>query len=91
MVNRADFSRQNLVRIFTTQDELEAGMIQEMLRNAGIESTINAEMVPSVFPLNTGSAGKHEIWVLEGQAKEAQRIIEEEYESGTPKDIPESA
>ena len=91
MTNHADLSQENVVEVFTTQNELEARMVQEILWNSGIESTINSEMVPSVFPLNTGSAGKYSILVLQSTAKEARQIIAEQYESGSPADLPDSA
>ena len=90
MGSNPDLSRENVVEIFNTQDEMEARMIQEILRNAGIESTVYSEMVPSIFPLNTGSAGKYSIMVLEPSAREAREIIAE-HESGSPADLPDSA
>ena len=91
MASNADLSRENIVEVFNTHDEMEARMVQEILRNSGIESTINSEMVPSVFPLNTGSAGKYSIMVLETNAQQAQQIIAEQYECGSPNDLPDSA
>ena len=82
MAKPTDLSRQKLVRVFSTQNELEARMVQELLRNAGIESLINAEVTPSLFPMNLGDLAKQDLLVLESDAPEAKRIIAEDYEAG---------
>ncbi len=82
MAKATDLSRQKLVRVFSTHKELEARMVQELLRNAGIESLINAEVPPSLFPMNLGDLAKQDLLVLESDAPEAQRIIAEDYGAG---------
>ena len=82
MAKATDLSRQKMVRVFSTHDELEARMVQELLRNLGIESLINAEVPPSLFPMNLGDLAKQDIFVLESEANEASRIIAEQYEAG---------
>ena len=70
-------SQQKLVTVFSTQDEMEARMVQEVLANAGIESMINAEVPPSLFPMNLGELAKKDILVTESAAAEAARILSE--------------
>lgn len=82
MTESADLSRQKLKLVFSTNDELEAGMVQELLRNAGIESAMNSPLVPSLFPLNVTDLALKEIYVLESEAEAAQRVIAEQHEGG---------
>ena len=87
MVAPQDRSRQKLVTVYSTNDEMEARMVQEVLANAGIESVINAEVPPSLFPLNLGDLARKDILVSESAAAEAARIISELPES-EPGDTP---
>ena len=82
MEESRDRSQQKLVKVFSSQDEIEAGMVQALLRNAGIECMINAEVAPGLFPANFGGLGRQDILVAEGQAEEAARIISEQHEAG---------
>ena len=89
MAELTDLSRQKLVRVFSTHSELEARMVQELLRNSGIESLINSEVPPSLFPLNMGDLAKEDILVLESAAEEARQIIAEQHEAGGTDDTEE--
>ena len=82
MFKATDLSRQKLVRVYSSHDELEARMVQDLLRNAGIESLITGEMLPSLYPSNMGDLAKREILVLESEAEEANRIIAEQPGAG---------
>ena len=75
MAKAKDLSQQKLTRVFSTEDELETHIVQELLRNAGIESVISAEAPASVFPIKTGGLAQQDIFVLESAAQEAQNII----------------
>ncbi len=77
MTKGDDRAHEIVVPVFTANDEFEARMIQELLRNHGIESTINAETAPGLFPVNTGDLAKHDILVLESQVERAMEIISE--------------
>ncbi|MBI3894903.1 MAG: DUF2007 domain-containing protein [Acidobacteria bacterium] len=81
MSKPTDLSRQKLTRVFSTDDELEARMIQELLRNAGIESIINAGFPPGIFPMKMGELAQQDIFVLESEASQAQQIISEQHKS----------
>ena len=82
MSEATDLARQKLVRVYSTHDELEARMVQDLLQNAGIESLITGEMLPSLYPSNVGDLAKRDILVLESEAEEANRIIAEQHEAG---------
>lgn len=82
MAKPEELAREKLVPVFSTQNELEAGMVQDLLRNAGIESLISGRLMPSHFPLNVGRLATREILVLESEAGTARRIIAEQHESG---------
>ena len=77
MSKSEDRSKQKTVKVYTTQDEIQARMIQEMLDNAGIESLINSEVPSSLFPMSLGRLGRKEIYVLESDLAEATRILAE--------------
>ena len=70
-----DRSQEKLVRVFVAQDELEARMIQELLHNSQIESLINAETAPGLFPASFGELGRHEILVTESCADQARELL----------------
>ena len=82
MSKATDPARQKLVRVYPTHDELEALMVQDLLRSAGIESMITGEMLPSLYPTNMGDLAQRDILVLESEAEEANRIIAEQQEAG---------
>lgn len=77
MPNGDDAAHEIVVPVYTTNDEIEARMIQELLRNHGIESTINAETAPGLFPMKTGDLAKQDILVLESEVERAMEIISE--------------
>ena len=79
MSKETDLSKQKLVRVYSTHDELEARMVEDLLRNAGIESMITGEMLPSLYPTNMGDLANRDILVLESEAEEANRIIAEQH------------
>ena len=76
-----DPSREKLVVVYSTNDEMEARMVQEVLANAGIASMINSEVPPSLFPMNLGELARKDILVAESAAPDAARIISELPES----------
>ena len=82
MDEKTELSDQKVVKVYSTQDELEARMVQDLLRNAGIESMITGEALPSLYPVNMGDLGQRGIFVIESQEKEATRIIAELHEGG---------
>ena len=77
MDSSEDRSQQKLVKVFSTQDGMEARMVQEVLTNAGIESMINSEVPSSLFPMYLGKLARQDIMVLESAAAEATRILSE--------------
>jgi len=77
-----DRSQENAVPVFSTNDEMEARMVQELLQSNGIESAINSESAPGLFPVITGELANQQILVLESEAERACRIIAEEHEAG---------
>ena len=72
-----DRAHQKLVTVYTASNEAEGRMVQEVLENAGIKSTINAEMAPGIYPLSLGPWAPQDIQVLESAAAEASRILSE--------------
>jgi hypothetical protein len=82
MPDSSDRSSEKLGLVFSTNDELEAGMVQELLRNAGIESMINSPLAPGLFPMNVTNLATKEIFVLESEAEAAKRLIAEQHEGG---------
>ena len=72
-----DRSQQKLVPIYSAANEMEARMIQELLANAGITSTINSEFAPGIYPATMGQWARHDILVIESAAAEAARILSE--------------
>jgi hypothetical protein len=77
METSKDRSRQKLVRVYTASDEMQARMVQEVLANAGIESAINAEVAPGIYPFSSGPWARQDILVLESAASDAERILSE--------------
>lgn len=73
----SDRSREKLVAVYSTHNDLQARMVQDLLRDGGIESLITGEMLPTLYPSNVGDLAKREIMVLESEAQEAGRIIAE--------------
>ena len=86
MAKSTDFSDQKLVQVYSTHDELEARMVQDLLRNAGIESMITGENLPSLIPVNMGDLAQRDILVIESEAGKAAQIITEQT-GGTETDV----
>jgi hypothetical protein len=86
-LSRREMDRQKLVQVFSTQDEMEARMVQEILQEAGIESIVNARISPNVYPFSLGPLAKRDILVLESDVQEAERMIAE---LQTAAEIPDS-
>ena len=75
-------ARQELVKVYTAGDEMEARMVQELLENAGIESMLNARVAPGLFPSTWGDLARQDILVFAARAEEAKKIITEQHEAG---------
>ena len=82
MAKATDFSEQKLVPVHSTHDELEARMVQDLLRNSGIESMITGEVLPSLIPVNMGDLAQRDILVIESDAGKAAQIIAEQHQGG---------
>ena len=76
-MSKQDHSREKLVKVYSTANEMEARMVQELLAEAGIESMINSEVPPSLFPMNLGTLATKDIFVADSAAAEARRILSE--------------
>ena len=70
-----DRSQQKLVAVYSAENEMEARMVQELLANAGIESIVNSEFAPGIYPATLGQWARQEILVIESAAEEAARIL----------------
>lgn len=69
---------QELVRVFDTQQESEALIVQGLLRSVGIESELTSlDAVQDVFP----GVGGNVILVRKEDAAEAKRVIQDSQES----------
>lgn len=84
--DRTELSRQKLTTIFSTQDEMEARVVQGLLQAAGIESMMNSELPPNLFPLQMGRIAILDIMVLESQAEEATQLIAQQESEGQTED-----
>ncbi len=84
--DRTELSRQKLTAIFSTQDEMEARVVQGLLHAAGIESMMNSDLPPNLFPLQMGRIAILEILVLESQAELAGQLISQQESDGQSDD-----
>ena len=76
-----DLSGGKLSCVFSSNDAMEAQLVQGLLQAAGIESVLYSRAVPGIFPL----LGKIDVLVSETKAGEALRIIAE-IEENPPQD-----
>jgi hypothetical protein len=79
-----DPAKQELVKVYTAADEMEARMIQELLENAGIESMLNAKVAPGLFPSTWGDLARQDILVFAPRAEEARKIVAEHCQGDEP-------
>ena len=84
-------SQQKLVNVYPAATEMEARMVQEVLAAAGIESVINAELAPGIYPSTMGPWARQDILVLESAAAEASRILSELPDQDQPDPSSETA
>ena len=73
--NHHSRNQERSVSVFTTHDEIEAELIKELLRSAGIECVVQGRMAAGVYPGLIGDLGAREIFVLEGDAEEAKKVL----------------
>jgi ribonuclease-3 len=66
----------NLVVIFTTPSNIEAGVVRSLLEAHGIMAVPSSGISHSVFPLSVDSASDVKISVHESEVDEARRIID---------------
>ena len=66
----------DLVVIFTSASNIEAGVVRSLLEAHGIMAIVSSGISHSVFPLSVDRAGDVRISVHESEADEARRIIE---------------
>ena len=69
----SDLSGGKLSCVFSSNDAMEAQLVQGLLQAAGMESVLYSRAVPGIFPL----LGKIDVLVSETKAGEALRIIAE--------------
>lgn len=68
-----DLSGGKLSCVFSSNDAMEAQLVQGLLQAAGLESVLYSRAVPGIFPL----LGKIDVLVSETKAGEALRVIAE--------------
>ena len=61
-------------------------MVQGLLQAAGIESMMNSDLPPNLFPLQMGRIAMLEILVLESQADLAVQLISQQESDGRTED-----
>lgn len=66
----------DLVVIFRTHSDIEAQIVRGLLEAHGIMSVLASDVPHSVFPLSVDPLGEVRLSVREGDADEAQRIID---------------
>ena len=84
--DRTELSRQKVTAVFSTQNEMEARVVQGLLQAAGIESMMNSDLPPNLFPLQMGRIAMLEILVLESQADLAVQLISQQESDGRTED-----
>ncbi|MSO20412.1 MAG: DUF2007 domain-containing protein [Acidobacteria bacterium] len=72
-----DRAHQKPVTVFTAQNELEAGMIQQLLSSCGIECVVRGRVAAGLYPYFVGDLGKREILVLEDDVEDARDLLSE--------------
>jgi ribonuclease-3 len=65
-----------LVVIFRTPSNIEAGVVRSLLEAHGVMSVVSSDLPHSIFPLSVDGLGEVRIAVRESDASEARRIIE---------------
>ena len=73
--DRRNRNHERSVSVFTAHDEIEVELIKELLRGSGIECVVQGRVVASLYPGFAGALGR-EIFVLEGDAEEAKRVLD---------------
>lgn len=77
MAGSEDRLKQKPVVIFTARDELEAGLVKELLRQSGIECVVRGPVAPGLYPVSIGELGRRDILVLEADEAAARSIIDD--------------
>ncbi len=75
MNDSVDRAKQKPVSVFEALDELEAGMIKQLLSSCGIECVVRGRMTSGLYPVSIGDLSKREILVLEDDAEDARELL----------------
>jgi ribonuclease-3 len=67
----------DLVVIFRTHSDVEASIVRSLLDAHGIRAILSSDVPHSVFPLTINGLGEVRLSVVESDADDAQRIIED--------------
>ena len=82
--------KSDFTEVFVTYDEVEAGMLVDLLRSGGIEAHLRSSKV-TPYPVNVGRMGEIKIIVKNADEDEARALIELECPASPGEDLdPES-
>lgn len=71
-------SGESTIKIFEAENMLEAGMVEQMLGSQGIDSILQSNVTPGIFPIESGplgGVGPIAIYVLESDKARAEELI----------------
>jgi hypothetical protein len=75
-----------LVEVYKARTEMEAQVIRGLLESFGIPSSLKANAAPSVHMFTFNGMAEVKVMVLDSQADEAKRLIENKSEAETAQD-----
>ena len=78
--------KSEFTEVYVTYDEVEAGMLVDLLRSGGIEAHMRSSKV-TPYPVNVGRMGEIKIIVNNADADEANKLIATECPPVTDEDM----
>jgi len=65
----------NYIKVYQCANEVEAQVLLQLLKSAGISCLLNSDVPPSIYPLSAGALGEVELLVDEEQAEQAKELL----------------
>jgi hypothetical protein len=72
----------NYVKVYQCANEVEAQVLLQLLKSAGISCLLNSDVPASLYPLSAGALGEVDLLVDEEQAEQAKELLAA-YEAST--------
>ena len=77
-----DKKENKLVELISVQGEIEENMVVSLLESEGIDTLVKSGRAGGALPISVDGMGRVRIYVREGEAERARKVLEEHHDDG---------